>query len=67
MRRVVGKISDSLPCFTTVVSHVGCCDDLLPSPLLFLHVVYKWVTSLYSTVVKRDTCLLFFLVFIHAL
>ena len=28
---VVEKISDSLPCFTTAVGHVGCCDDLLPS------------------------------------
>ena len=28
---VVGKIYGSLPCFTTVVGRVGCCDDLLPS------------------------------------
>ena len=27
----VGKIYDSLPCFMTIVGHVGCCDDLLPS------------------------------------
>ena len=57
---VVGNISDSLPCFTTIVGHVDCCDDLLPSLLLlFFHIVYKCVTSLYSTVVKRVACILF--------
>ena len=34
MRGVVGNISDSLPYFMTVVGHVGCCDDILPSLLV---------------------------------
>ena len=56
------------PCFMTVVGNVGCFDDLLPSLfLLFLHVVHKFVISLYSTVVKSIACILLFVVFIHAL
>ena len=35
---VVRNIYDSLQCFKSVVGHVGFCDDLLPSLLLFLRV-----------------------------
>ena len=39
MKRVVGKIYDSLPCFTTFVGHVGVV--VMISSHIFLHVVYK--------------------------
>ena len=50
---VLRQISNRLPQFTAVGSHIGGCDDFLPSLVFSLrHCVNQCVSRFYSTVVK---------------
>ena len=51
--RVIRQLSNRLPRFTAIVSHIGGRDDFLPSlPFFLRHFVNQCVSRLYGTIVK---------------
>ena len=46
------EVSDILPCSTTVVSHIGGHDDLLPPPIIFLCLLSASMFQFYGAVVE---------------